>query len=93
MLVAGVAERPPSEREVAIEIYVVSVLPGACGDTVGIEIADDPDRRSSWRWPGGEPICDSNLRRFVAVDASNDEHWAGGVGIAEHNRTDRSAAH
>ena len=49
MLVAGVAERPPSEREVAIEIYVVSVLPGACGDTVVVEIGDDPGRRSSGR--------------------------------------------
>ena len=76
-------EPAPVPRKVAIEVNAVRVLARARGDTVGVECRDDPEICARRRLRRGQSISDADALWLVAVNASDDEHLAHLVRVAD----------
>jgi hypothetical protein len=87
-VVGAVRPGPPAEREVAVEIDAVRVLPGPGRDAVGIGRPDQPQPHAV-RARAGEPGDDALPRALVAVDVADDQHPDLGGRIAHAGRHDR----
>jgi hypothetical protein len=84
---------PPAPREVPVEVDAARVLPGACGDTVRVELVDHPEVGAGRRAGGQQGVHDRPPRGLVAVDHPDDEQLAGGGRVAELRRLERTAPH
>jgi hypothetical protein len=91
--IPALSKRAPAGREVAVEVDTARVLAHAEAEAVRVEVVDDPDVRIRGDRAVRQQAGHSGAGALVPVDAADDEHSAGAVGVAELERMDRAAAH
>ena len=76
--------------KVAVQVDPVGVLACVRGHPVRVEVGDDPHRGAGRARQADQAAGDRDPGGLVAVNAADDQHWAGLARVADLDRLDRA---